>query len=134
MSPIGIQHNIGFFSEEEKQESTHIEASDPEGLKISNKSPEGKISIMVVVKCSDNVEGPQFKLDGLLCGGLYKEGDGWIFIFLGTDPDSKKNCFTWYRKDNDWVVTGIQYNNKFKTGKDLSITVSSMNRHPRRWE
>ena len=50
MSPRGIQPDIGFFSEEEKQESIQIEGSAPEGSIISNQAAEGEISTIVAVK------------------------------------------------------------------------------------
>ena len=30
------------------------------------------------------------------------------------DPYAKINCLTWSRNDNEWIVPGDQYNNKFK--------------------
>ena len=48
-----------------------------------------------------------------MCGGLYKEYYGSIVTWSGMDPDTKMNYFTWYRKDNEWVVTGEQYNKKY---------------------
>ena len=50
LSPIGSQSVHGFFSEEEKQESIHIEYSAPEGAIISNQAPEEGISTMLVIK------------------------------------------------------------------------------------
>ena len=69
---------------------------------------------MVVVKCSDALEGPRVKLEGTLCDVLYKDDDVSIVIWSGMDPDSKINCFTCSGKDNDLVVSGDQYNNKSK--------------------
>ena len=40
-SPRVSQYVHGFFSEEEKQESTRLEDSDPEGAIRSNQDPEG---------------------------------------------------------------------------------------------
>ena len=40
---------------------------------------------MVVIKCSDAIKGPIVKLDGPLCGGLYKEDHG--SIIPGSVPD-----------------------------------------------
>ena len=57
LSPRGSQYVHGFFSEEDKQESIHIEDSDPEGAIISNQAPQGGTSTMVVNKQSENVEG-----------------------------------------------------------------------------
>ena len=69
LSPRGSQSVHGFFSEEEKQESIRIEDLAPEGAIISNQSPEGEISTMVVVKWSDKVEGSGDDIDSPLCGG-----------------------------------------------------------------
>ena len=60
------------------------------------------------------MEGPSVKLDGLLCGGLYKEVGGSIVTWPGTEPDAKMNFFTWSRKDDYWVFKGYKDNNKFK--------------------
>ena len=57
LSPRGSQSVHGFFSEEEKQQSTQTENSAPEGAIISNQAPERETSTMVVVKWSDKVEG-----------------------------------------------------------------------------
>ena len=73
-------------------------------------------STMVVVKWSDKVEGSGYDIDLLLCGGLYKEETD-IVPWSGTDPDAKMNCFTWSKEDNDWIVSGDQYNEKFKNWK-----------------
>ena len=50
LSPRGSQYVHGFFSEEERQESTRMEDSAPEGARISKQAPEGGTSTMVVVK------------------------------------------------------------------------------------
>ena len=63
LSPRGSQSVQGFFPEEDKQESTRIEYSAPEGAIISNKAPEGETSTMVVVKWSDKVEGSGDDID-----------------------------------------------------------------------
>ena len=60
------------------------------------------------------MEGQIVKLDGPLCGGLYRKDYGYIVSWYGTDPDPNMSCFTWSRKDNEWVVLGDQYNKKFK--------------------
>ena len=52
VSPRGSQYVHGFFSEEEKQESTQIEDSAPEGEIISNQAPEGGTSTIIVIKWS----------------------------------------------------------------------------------
>ena len=49
-SPRGGQSVHSLFSEDDKQESIQTEDSDPEGARISNQSPEGETSTMVVVK------------------------------------------------------------------------------------
>ena len=49
-----------------------MEGLDPEGSIISNQAPDGEISTMVVMKFSDEIKGPRVKVDGPLCGGLYK--------------------------------------------------------------
>ena len=64
----GSQPDRGFFSEELKQESIHIEVSAPEGAMIINQAPEGDISNMVVVKWSDNVEWSGDNIYAPLCG------------------------------------------------------------------
>ena len=71
MSPRGSQPDRGFFSEEEKKESIHIERLALEGAIISNQAPEGEISTMVVVKWSDAVEGAIVKLDGMGISTVY---------------------------------------------------------------
>ena len=71
---------------------------------------------------------PRIKVDSKLYGGLYKEDHGYIFNFPGTGPDTKMNRFTWYRKNNGWIVTGDQFDKKLKNLEDLSITVSFMHR------
>ena len=98
MSPRGNQPGCGFLSEEEKQYYKQIEYSSPEGAIISNQYPEGEISIMVVMKWSDEIKGPRVKVDVPLCGGLYKEYHGSIVPWSGTYPDAKMNSFTWYKE------------------------------------
>ena len=49
---------------------------------------------MLVVKWLDSVEGPKDKLYGILCGGLYKEDDGFIATWSGMDSDFKMNCYS----------------------------------------
>ena len=94
MSPTGSQTNRCFFYEEEKQDSIQKQVSDPEGALIINQDPEGEISTMVVVKWSDKLRGPIVKVDGPLCGGIYKKDHGSIVTWSVTVPDSKLNCFT----------------------------------------
>ena len=69
---------------------------------------------MLVVKCSEKVEGSRDNIDSPLCGWLYKEEDYSLVSWSGTDPDSKMNEFTWSKKNNDWIVPGDQYNEEFK--------------------
>ena len=64
----------------------------------------------MVFKCSDKVEGSRDNIDTPLCGGLYKEEDNFLVNWLGKDTDAKMNCFTWFKKDSDWIVPGDQYN------------------------
>ena len=71
---------------------------------------------MVVVKWSDKVEGSGDDIDSPLCGGLYKEETD-IVPWSGTDPDAKMTCFTWSKEENDWIVSGDQYNKEFKNWK-----------------
>ena len=72
---------------------------------------------MVVIKCSDAIKGPRFKVDGPQCGGLYKEDNGYIIPWSGTDPDAKMNSFTWSKEENDWIFLGNQYNQDFNNWK-----------------
>ena len=56
---------------------------------------------MVVIKWSDTINGPRVKVDGPLCGGLYKEDHGSIINWSGTKPYVKMNSFNWSTdKDN----------------------------------
>ena len=68
---------------------------------------------MVVVKWSDKVEGSGDNIDAPLCGGLYKEEVDSLAPWSGTDPDSKMNCFTWYKEGNYCIVSEDQYNEEF---------------------
>ena len=108
MSPSGSQSIHGFFFEEEKQESIRIEDSVPEGARISNQAPEGAIPIMMVIKWSDTIKWTRVKVDGPLCGGLYKEDNGYIIPWSGTDPYVKMNYFTWFTEEKEWIVLGDQ--------------------------
>ena len=72
---------------------------------------------MVVIKWSDAIKGPRDKVDGPQCSGLYKEDNGSIIPWSGTNPDAKMNYFTCSTKDNDWILLGDQCNvdlNKWK--------------------
>ena len=106
----GSQPDCNFFSKEDDQESIQIEDSAPEGAILSNQDPEGRTSTMVVVKCSDKVEGSRDKIYAPLCGGLYKEDEDYLVPLSGTDPDAKMNFFTCSKEDYDWIVPGYQYN------------------------
>ena len=112
--PRGSQSVHGFLSKDENQEYIQIEDSAPEGEIISNQAPEVETSTMVVVKWSDKVEGSVDDIDSPLCGGLYKEDEDSLVPWSGTDPDAKMNCFTWSKENNDWIVSGDQYNEEFK--------------------
>ena len=72
---------------------------------------------MVVIKWADAIKGLRVKVDGPQCGGLYKENNGSIIPWLGTDPDSKMNSFTWSTEGNDWIFLGAQYNEDFNNWK-----------------
>ena len=72
---------------------------------------------MVVVKWSDKIEGSGDDIYFPLCGGLYKEEEDSLVPWSGIDPDSKMNCFTCSKEDNDWIVSGDQYNEEFKNWK-----------------
>ena len=76
--PRGSQSVHRLFSEEDNQESIHMEDSASEGAIMSNQDPEGEIYTMVVVKWSDKVEGSGYNIDSPLCGGLYKEGENYL--------------------------------------------------------
>ena len=64
---------------------------------------------MLVIKISENVEGYGDNIDSPLCGGLYKEEDGSLVPWSGTDPYAKMNCFTWYKENNDWIFPEDKY-------------------------
>ena len=114
LSPRGSQPVHGYFSEEEKQESIRMEDSAPEGARISNQAQEVETSTMVVVKWSDKVEGSGDDIYSPLCGGLYKEEEDSLVLWSGIDPDSKMNCFTWSKDNNDWILPDDQYDEEFK--------------------
>ena len=71
-----------------------MEDSAPEGARISNQAPEGETYTMLVVKWSDKVEGSGDNIVSPLCGGLYKEEEGYLVPWSGTDPDAKTNYVT----------------------------------------
>ena len=114
LSTRGVQYVHGFFSGEENQESMRIEDLAPKGAIIRNQYPEGGTSTMLVVKCSDKVEGYGDNIYSPLCGGLYKEEGNSLVPWSGTDPYAKINCFNWSKEENDWIVPEDQYNEEFK--------------------
>ena len=63
---------------------------------------------MVVIKWSYAIKGPRVKVDGSLCGGLYKEDHRFIIPCSGTDPNANMNSFTWSTNENDWIILGDQ--------------------------
>ena len=69
---------------------------------------------MVIIKWSEKVEGSEYNIYLPLCGGLYKEEDDSLVTWPGTNPDASKNCFTWSKENNDWIILGYQYNEEFK--------------------
>ena len=69
---------------------------------------------MIVAKWLEAVEGPGDKVYDPLYIRSYKEENGSIVTWSATYPHSKINCFTWYRKDNDWIFPWDQYNKEFK--------------------
>ena len=90
LSPRGSQTYNGFLSEEDKQESIHIEGLVSEGAIISNQAPEGEISNMVVVKWSDKVEGSGDKVNATLCGRLYKEEENHLVTIIISSRGPKR--------------------------------------------
>ena len=73
LSPRGSESVHSLFSEEENQESIHIEDAAPEGAIISNQALEVETSTMIVIKCSEKLEGSRDNIESPLCGGLYKK-------------------------------------------------------------
>ena len=69
---------------------------------------------MVVVKWSDKAEGTGDNTDSPLCGGLYKKEENSLVPWSGTDPDTKMNCFTGPKENNDWIIPEDQHDEKFK--------------------
>ena len=72
---------------------------------------------MVVIKWLDAINGPRVKVDGPLCGGLYKEDHGSIITWSVTDAYVKMNFLTLSTEENDWIVLGDQYNGDFNNWK-----------------
>ena len=83
---------------------------------------------MSVVKWSEKVEGPGYKIDAHVCDGIYKEEDRSIFTWSGIDPFSKNNYFTWLKEENYCTVPGDKYKESSITFKDLSTIVNSAHR------
>ena len=110
LSPIWSQNKCGFLSEDDKQDSTLIEGLDPEVSTIENKSPEGKISTIVVIKFSEKLEGSGDKIYDPMCIQLYKEEGGSIVPLSVIDTYSKMNFFTWSKEENGFIVPGDEYN------------------------
>ena len=127
LSPRGSQSVHGFFSEEDKQESIQTEDSAPEGARIINQAPEVETSTVVVVKCSDKVEGSGDDIDSPLCGGLYKEEKDSLVSWSGTDPDAKMNCFTFSKENNDWIFQKTNRMKNIRTGEELYTMVNFVN-------
>ena len=48
-----------------------------------------------------------------LCGGIYKEEGGYIAPWSVTEPDSKTNCFSWTKKETDWIAPEDLYRKEF---------------------
>ena len=48
------------------------------------------------------------------------------------DPYAKINLFTWYKKYNDWIVPGGQYNKKFKNCQGHIYTVQLHAQYPKK--
>ena len=69
---------------------------------------------MVIVKCSDEVEGLRENIDAQLCGGLYKEEENYLVPWSGTDPYANINSFNWSKEYNYWIVPRDKYNKEFK--------------------
>ena len=51
----------------------------------------------------DNIYSP-------LCDRLYKEEDGYLVRWSGTDPDANMNGSTWSKEENDWILPEDHYN------------------------
>ena len=63
------------------------------------------------------------------------QGISWVIVpWSGTDPYDKPNCFTWSKKENDWIIPGDQYNEYFQNGEDLLKIINPIRRPSRRIE
>ena len=89
---------------------------------------------MLFLKCSDAIKGPRVKVDGPLCGGLYKEDCGYIVPWSGTDPDAKLKCFTWSKEENYWIFQVISTINSSRPYEDLFMMINYTRRPSRRRE
>ena len=69
---------------------------------------------MVVVKCSDKVEGSRENIDATLYVVLYKREDNSLVTWSEIDPDANMNFFTCYKEDSDCIVPQDQYNEEFE--------------------
>ena len=69
---------------------------------------------IVFLKWSDKVEGSGYRIFSPLCRGIYNEEDRSIVTWSVIYPYENINCFNCYIEDNEWIVSGHQYNNKFK--------------------
>ena len=68
---------------------------------------------MAFIKWSDAIKVPRVKVDGPLCGGLYKEDHGYIITWSVTYPYFNINSFTWSTEEIDWIVLEDHYNEDF---------------------
>ena len=80
------------------------------GKIIINQYLEGSISIMVVVKWSDKVEGLVDNIYAPFCGVLYKKEDISLAPWSVIDTNFKMNCFTCSKEDNYFIVPEDHYN------------------------
>ena len=71
------------------------------------------------------VKGLGNDIDFLLYSGLYKGKDGSLVPCLVMDTYVNMNCFTWSRKDTDWIFQGTCTTKSSRTGKDISIIINS---------
>ena len=71
LSPRGAQPNLGFLYKEDKQESTWIKGSDPEGAIIINRASAGSVYTMVFVNGQRRWKGLETNYK-LPCAADYK--------------------------------------------------------------
>ena len=79
---------------------------------------------MLFSKFSDAIKGPIVKVNGPLCGVLYKEDRGSIVPWSETDPDAKLNYFTWSKEENDWIFQVISTIKSSRTDEDLFMMIN----------